>query len=61
MKQNDNRLHNCIAITNHGKVYLYRNSESVTLVESSRNKNLEWDGFEEFCDVLNAKEMVDIS
>lgn len=58
MNLSDNRLKCCIAITVNNKVYMYKSRAAITLAESARDDNQEWEGWEEFHDQLDAREMV---
>jgi len=58
----DARLNCCIAISAvSGKVYMYRDEKSITLVESARNRNTEWANWSEFNDLVAAKDMVTLA
>lgn len=57
MRQTDARLQCCIAITVNGNVYLYSNADSITLVDTARDKNKEWDGWEHFNKALSPQEI----
>lgn len=58
MRQTDARLKCCICVTVNMGVYLYRSPDSITLVDSARNKKTEWDGWEHFHASLEPREML---
>jgi hypothetical protein len=40
---------------------MYRDSSAITLVDTARNENTEWNGWAEFNDALPAREIVDLA
>lgn len=61
MRMTDQRLNAYVAITVNGNIYMYSSKEAVSLVNTSRDPSLEWDGFADFMEKLSAREMAMLS
>jgi hypothetical protein len=57
----DQRLKCCIAITLQGNIYMYSSKEDITLVETARDKDFEWDGYSDFMENMTARDMANLS
>lgn len=61
MRQTDERLKCCICITLTDKPYMYRDADSITLVNSSRDFTREWDGWECFNAALDPRSLAQLA